>query len=248
MSSVLADPVGTVIVTRITAYLLLFVASISLSYYTLQNANRRTLNSQMWDYVILAGIVGALYAITATAETIAASEVVAANAAFIGGIRRLCQLFFIIFLALAMRELYYESPDHTDELIKQLPIENIRYIEAAFLIIVFLQFLVIVLVGLVDIARVVQLAASLAFMLYGISFALKIRNATMASRTVLGTMLSYIIAILLSAGAASAVEVGVVVGLQPAIVEGIAIVLTVMSITFILVLTTRLKQNIADIS
>ena len=248
MSSVLADPVGTVIVTRLTAFLLLFVASVSLSYYTLQNANRRTLNSEMWDYVILAGVAGALYAITASAETVAASETLAANAAFIGGIRRLCQLFFIIFLALAMRELYYESPDHTDELIEQLPIENIRYIEAAFLAVVFLQFLVIVLVGLVDIARVVQLAASVAFMLYGISFAIKIRTAAMASRTVLGTMLSYIIAILLSAGAASAAEVGVVVGLQPAIVEGIAIVLTVMSITFILVLTTRLKQNISDIS
>jgi len=248
MSSVLADPFGTVIVTRLTAFLLLFVASVSLSYYTLQNANRRTINSEMWDYVILAGIVGALYALTASAETIAASDALAANAEFIGGIRRLCQLFFIIFLALAMRELYYESPEHTDELIEQLPIENIRYIEAAFLIVVFLQFLVIVLIGLVDIARVVQLAASIAFMLYGISFAIKIRNAMMASRTVLGTMLSYIIAILLSAGAASAVEVGVVVGVQPALVEGIAIVLTVMSITFILVLTTRLKQNIADIS
>ncbi len=248
MSSVLADPLGTVIVTRLTTFLLLFVASISLSYYTLQNASRRTINSEMWDYVILAGIVGALYALTASAETIAASEALGANEAFIGGIRRLCQLFFIIFLALAMRELYYESPEHTDELIEQLPIENIRYIEAAFLIIVFLQFFVIILIGLDSIARIIQLAASIAFMLYGISFAIKIRTASMASRTVLGTMLSYIIAILLSAGGASAVEVGVVVGLQVAVVEGIAIVLTVMSITFILVLTTRLKQNIADIS
>ena len=248
MSSVLADPVGTVIVTRLTMFLLLFVASLSLSYYTYQNATRRTLNSQMWDYVILAGIVGALYALTASAETIAASEAFEANAAFVGGIRRLCQLFFIIFLALAMRELYYESPEHTDELIEQLPIENIRYIEAAFLTIVFVQLFVIILVGLDSIARIVQLAASLAFMLYGISFAIKIRNATMASRTVLGTMLSYIIAILLSAGSASAAEVGVVVGVQAALVEGTATVLTVMSITFILVLTTRLKQNISDIS
>lgn len=248
MSSVLADPTGTVIVTRITAYLLLFVASVSLSYYTLQNANRRTLNSEMWDYVMLAGIVGALYAISASAETIAASEAFAANAALIGGFRRLCQLFFIIFLALAMRELYYESPQHTDELVEWLPIENIRYIEAAFLTVIFLQFTVIVLVGLVDIARVLQLAASVAFMLYGISFAGKIKRASMASRTVLGTMLGYIIAILLSAGGASAVEVGIVVGIQPALVEGIGIVLTIMSITFILVLTTRLKQNIADIS
>ncbi len=246
--TVLDDPVGTVIVTRITAYLLLFVASISLSYYTLQNANQRTINSEMWDYVILAGVVGALYAITATAETIAVSGTLPADAAFIGGLRRLCQLFFIIFLALAMRELYYESPQRTDELLEQLPIENIRYIEAAFLIVVFLQFLVIVLIGLINIARVVQLAASIAFMAYGISYAAKLKHATMASRTVLGTMLSYIIAILLSAGAASAIEVGLVVGLEPGVVDGISIVLTIMSITFILVLTTRLKQNVADMS
>jgi len=147
-----------------------------------------------------------------------------------------------------MRELYYESPQHTDELIAQLPIENIRYIEAAFLTVIFLQFFVIVAIGFVDIALIVQLAGSIAFMLYGISFAGKIKRAAMASRTVLGTMLSYIIAILLSAGAASAAEVGIVVGIQPAVVEGIAIVLTVMSITFMLVLTTRLKQNIVDIS
>ncbi len=248
MSSVLADPAGTIIVTRITTYLLLFVAAVSLSYYTIQNSRRRTINSEMWDYVVLAGVAGGLYAISASAETIAASQAFAADPALLGGIRRICQLFFIIFLALSMRELYYESPQRTDELIAQLPIENIRYIEAAFLIVVFLQFLVIVLAGLTDIARVVQLAASIAFMLYGISFAAKIKRITMASRTVLGTMLSYIIAILLSAGSASAVEVGIVVGVQPAIVEGIAIVLTVMSITFILVLTTRLKQNIADIS
>lgn len=248
MSSVLADPTGTVIVARITTYLLLFVTSISLSYYTLQNATQRTLDSEMWDYVILAGVAGSLYAITASAETVAASEAFAANATFIGGLRRICQLFVIIFLALAMRELYYESPQHTDELIAQLPIENIRYIEAAFLTVIFLQFFVIVAIGFVDIALIVQLAGSIAFMLYGISFAGKIKRAAMASRTVLGTMLSYIIAILLSAGAASAAEVGIVVGIQPAVVEGIAIVLTVMSITFMLVLTTRLKQNIVDIS
>jgi len=133
MSSVLADPTGTVIVTRITTYLLLFVTSISLSYYTLQNATQRTLDSEMWDYVILAGVAGSLYAITASAETVAASEAFAANAAFIGGLRRICQLFVIIFLALAMRELYYESPQHTDELIAQLPIENIRYISCSLL-------------------------------------------------------------------------------------------------------------------
>lgn len=248
MSSILADPTGTVVVTRITAYLLLFVASISLSYYTLQNATQRTLNSEMWDYVILAGIVGALYAVTATAETIAASGTLPADAAFIGGLRRLCQLFFIIFLALAMRELYYESPQRTDELVDQLPIENIRYIEAAFLVVVFLQFLLIILIGLETITRVIQLAASIAFMFYGIAFAAKLKNATMASRTVLGTMLSYIIAILLSAGAASAIEIVVIVGVQPAVVDGISIVLTIMSITFILVLTTRLKQNVTNLS
>ena len=61
-------------------------------------------------------------------------------------------------------------------------------------------------------------------------------------------MLTYIIAVLLSAGGASAVEVGVVIGIQPAVVNSIGLVLTIMSITFLLVLTTRLKQNVADVS
>lgn len=246
--TVLADPEGTVIVTRIVTYLLLFVTSVSLTYYTRQNARRRTIQSEMWQYVMLTGIVGGVYAFTATAETIAAVEALTANTALVSAIRRVCQLFFIIFLALAMRELYYESPQQSDGLASRLPIESIRYIEAGFLTIVFIEFIAIILIGLVDIARIVQLAAAVAFTVYGVSFAAGIKGAAMTQRTVLDTMLTYIIAVLLSAGGASAVEVGVVIGVQPAIVESVGIVLTIMSITFLLVLTTRLKQNVADVS
>jgi len=246
--TVLTDPEGTVIVTRIITYCLLFVASISLTYYTRQNARRQTIKSEMWQYVILTGIVGTIYAFTATAETVAAAEILTANTELVSAIRRVCQLFFIIFLALAMRELYYESPQKSDGLASQLPIESIRYIEAGFLIVVFIEFMVIILLGLVDIARIVQLAAAIAFTVYGVSFATGIKGAAMTQRTVLDTMLTYIIAVLLSAGGASAAEVGVVIGIQPAIVESVGIVLTIMSITFLLVLTTRLKQNVADVS
>lgn len=248
--TLLEDPEGTVIVTRLTAYLLLLVASISLTYYTIQNSSRRTIQSEMWEYVILAGIVGALYAVTGTAEVIAAADIVDASSGFVGSIRRLCQLFFIIFLALAMRELYFESPQQTGDRGVDLPIsiESIRWIEAGFLFIAFIQFMIIILLGLVNVTLFLQLAASIGFTLYGVSFAARIKGAAMSSRTVLDTMLTYIIAILLSAGAASAVEVGVLVGVQPALVESLGIVLTIMSITFLLVLTTRLKQNVADIS
>jgi hypothetical protein len=248
--TLLDNPEGTVIVTRLTAYLLLFVASISLTYYTMQNSRRRTIQSEMWEYVILAGIVGALYAVTGTAEVVAAADIVPANSGFVGSIRRLCQLFFIIFLALAMRELYFESPQQTEDRGISMPIsiESIRWIEAGFLCIAFLQFMVIIFLGLVNVTLIVQLAASIGFTLYGVSFAARIKGAAMSSRTVLDTMLTYIIAILLSAGAASAVEVGVLVGIQSALVESVSVVLTVMSITFLLVLTTRLKQNVADVS
>ena len=248
--TLLEDPAGTVVVTRLTAYLLLFVASGSLTYYTLQNSRRRTIRSEMWGYVILAGIAGALYAVSGTAEVIAAAEVLAADLGFIGSIRRLCQLFFIIFLALAMRELYFESPQQTGDRGVDLPIsiESIRWIEAGFLFIAFLQFMVIIFLGLANVTLVVQLAASIGFTVYGVSFATRIKGAAMSSRTVLDTMLTYIIAILLSAGGASVVEVGVLVGVQPALVESLSVVLTIMSITFLLVLTTRLKQNVADIS
>ena len=249
--TLLEDPAGTVVVTRLTAYLLLFVASVSLTYYTLQNSRRRTIRSEMWGYVILAGIAGALYAVTGTAEVIAAAEVVGdVDIGFVGSIRRLCQLFFIIFLALAMRELYFESPQETGDRGVDLPIsiESIRWVEAGFLFIAFLQFMVIIFLGLVDVTLIVQLAASIGFTVYGVSFASRIKGAAMSSRTVLDTMLTYIIAILLSAGGASAIEVGVLVGIQSALVESLSVVLTIMSITFLLVLTTRLKQNVADVS
>ena len=248
--TLLEDPAGTVVVTRLTAYLLLFVASVSLTYYTIQNSRQRTIRSEMWGYVILAGIAGALYGVTGIAEVIAAAEVVAADIGFVGSIRRLCQLFFIIFLALAMRELYFESPQATGDRGVDLPIsiESIRWIEAGFLFIAFLQFMVIILLDLVNVTIIVQLAASIGFTAYGVSFASRIKGAAMSSRTVLDTMLTYIIAILLSAGGASAVEVGVLVGIQSALVESLSVVLTIMSITFLLVLTTRLKQNVADVS
>jgi len=248
--TLLDNPAGTVVVTRLTAYLLLFVASISLTYYTMQNSRRRTIRSEMWGYVILAGIAGALYAVTGTAEVIAAAEVVAADIGFVGSIRRLCQLFFIIFLALAMRELYFESPQETGDRGIDLPIsiESIRWIEAGFLFIAFLQFMIIILLDLINVTLIVQLGASIGFTAYGVSFASRIKGAAMSSRTVLDTMLTYIIAILLSAGGASAVEVGVLADIQPALVESISIVLTIMSITFLLVLTTRLKQNVAAVS
>jgi len=248
--TLLDNPAGTVVVTRLTAYLLLFVASIGLTYYTMQNSRRRTIRSEMWGYVILAGIAGALYAVTGIAEVVAAAEVVVADIGFVGSIRRLCQLFFIIFLALAMRELYFESPQATGDRGVDLPIsiESIRWIEAGFLFIAFLQFMVIILLDLINVTLIVQLAASIGFTLYGVSFASRIKGAAMSSRTVLDTMLTYIIAILLSAGGASAVEVGVLVGIQSALVESLSVVLTIMSITFLLVLTTRLKQNVADVS
>ena len=246
--TLLEDPAGTVIVTRLTAYLLLFVASVSLAYYTVQNSRRRTINSEMWGYVILAGIAGGLYAITGTGEVLAAADIGGADIGFLGAIRRLCQLFFIVFLALAMRELYFESPQSTGDRGVDLPvsIESMRWIEAGFLFLAFLQFMAIILLGLIDVTLVVQLAASIGFTIYGVSFATRIRGAAMSSRTVLDTMLTYIIAILLSAGGASAVEVGVLIGIQSALVESIGIVLTIMSVTFLLVLTTRLKQNVAD--
>jgi hypothetical protein len=248
MNPVLLDPTGTVLVTHLITYLVLFAATSTITYYTVLNARNRTIQSEMWQYVMFAGVVGALYAVTATAEVIAVAEILIGNSALLGAVRRVCQLFFIIFLALAMRELYYESPQQSTGLASRLPIESIRFIEAGFLFVVFTEFMIVILIGLVDIARIVQLGASIAFTVYGVSFAIGIKEAAMARRTVLDTMLTYIIAVMLCAGAASAVEVGVVVGLQPAIVEGTAIVLTIMSTTFLIVLTARLKQNVADVS
>ncbi len=244
MTELFVDPTGVDALTRFVAHVLLVAACTGVSIYTVLNIRARTVQSSMWRYLFLSGVVGVGYGLLAIVETVAAGGAIASNPVTVGAFRRVSQLFFIVFLALAMRELYYESPHESDELLASLSPRTIRLLEAGFLTVIMIEFVVVILLGFVTVARVVQLAASVAFTAYGVSFALPIKSAAMTSRTVLDTMVTYVIAVMITAGAASAIEIGYVVGIPPAAVESTAVVLTVMTGTFLVALTIRLKQNV----
>lgn len=239
--TIVAQTAGAETLTWFVAHVLLAVACLGTAVYSRANERYSQYDPLMWRYLALSALVGAVYATIAIVEPIVASFAI--GEITIGAVRRLTQMFFIIFLALAMRELYFQTPNQSsdDDL---LSIDTVRRIETIFLLVIFGQFLVVIFFGLVGVARVIHLFASVVFTIYGVTFALGIRSNRMASGTVLDSMVTYVIAVLLTLGIASAIVVVGASGVVAAAAESAVNVLTVMGASFLLVLIIRLKQNV----
>lgn len=229
--------------TWFVAHALLIFACLGAALYARANERYSRYDPLLWRYIALSCFVGAAYAAVAIVETAGVAVVVGIAAEPVGAVRRLAQLFFIMFLALAMRELYYQTPHRSgDETTISLAV--IRRIETVFLVVIFVQFLVVILFGLIVVSQIVHLFGSLAFTVYGVSFAQGIRWGAMTRGTVLEWVATYVSAVLLTLGVASAVVVVDVFGVALPVVESTVNVLTVMGASFLIVLVIRLKQNV----
>lgn len=238
------DPGDAEALLRFVAHALLFAACAAAAAYSLANARLETIESAMWRYVVLATLSGCAYAAAAVGEVAAVAAALEADPATVRAVRHVCQLFFVVLLALSMRELYYESPRRgTGEGV--LSRSTLGRLEAAFAVVALGEFAAAIALGIVDAVGYVQLAGSVAFTLYGVSFALRVRADAATTGTVLDTVLTYTIAVLLCSGTAAAAEAGYLLSVPPATVETVASVLTVMSASFLIALTIRLKRNVS---
>lgn len=236
--------VGSGVLTRFLALVVLFVACGITTFYAALNDRRGTLSIEIWRYVVLAMGAGMGYALLGGYELLGPSAV---SGDTIAGLRRLFQLFFVILLSLSMRELYYRLP-YRDADSTVLSHGRARLLEAAFMGLVFVEFAVIISIGLTVAVQAVQSVASVAFAAYGISFAAGTRAEAMASGTVIDSLLVRFIAVLTCLGAAGALEGGALLGLPPTLVAGAATVFVVMAATFLLTLAIRLKANVETMS
>lgn len=233
------DPEG---LTRFVAYVLLFVASFGASYYAAANARHSSFSVRLWQYVSLAAAIGSLFAAVAVAETIGIVPLLGFAGTIATGVRQLLQLFFVLFLAIAIRELYSEAP-HRTRRGTVLSVRNLRRLERGFVAVVVVHFVLVVVPGFETIGALVYVLGGVAFTVYGLSFAYGVRSETMASGTVLDTMLTYTVAVLLTIGATGVIEGGAIVGVPAVTVQSAVNVLTVMGATFLIALVVRLKRN-----
>lgn len=243
LSVAIGEPEG---LTRFVAYTLLFVASFGVSYYAAANARHSPFSVLLWRYVSLATAVGSLFAAVAVAETIGFVGLLGFGEPIATAFRQLFQLFFIVFLALSMRELYFQIP-HRERKDTALSIEACRRIETVFIAVIFVEFVIIVLIGFSTVASLVHVLGGFAFTIYGLSFAYSVRTETMTSGTVIDSVLTYTIAVLLTVGATSVVEGAAILGAPAITVQSAINVLTVMAGTFLIALVIRLKRNLNSI-
>lgn len=228
------------VLTRFLAFAVLFVACAFTIVYAGLNDRAGTLSVEIWRYVVVAMGVGMAYALLGSYELL--GSVVPSETA-ITAIRQVFQLFFIILLSLSMRELYYRLP-YRD--VGSTPISHgrARLLEAIFMGIVFVEFAVVIAIGLTAAVQAVQAVASVAFAAYGISFAAGIRADSMASGTVIDSLLVRFIAVLTCLGAAGLLEGGTLLGLPAELAAAAVTIFIVMSATFLVALAIRLKANV----
>ncbi len=232
------------VLTRFLALVVLFVACAITTVYAALNDRHGTLSIEIWRYVVVAMGAGMAYAVVGGYELLGLGAVPGAT---LTGLRQIFQLFFIVLLSLSMRELYYGIP-YRDPDSAFVSHGRARLLEAAFMGIVFVEFVVVLSFGLTVAVQVVQSVASVAFAAYGISFASGTRAQAMASGTVIDSLLARFIAVLVCLGAAGALEGAALLGLPPTLVASAATVFIIMSAAFVLTLALRLKANVETAS
>jgi hypothetical protein len=232
--------VGSGVLARFLALVVLLVACAITILYAGLNDRAETLSVEIWRYVVVAMGAGMAYALVGGYELLGTTAV---SETAITATRQVFQLFFIILLSLSMRELYYRLP-YRDAGSTPISHGRARLLEAVFMAVVLVEFAVVIAIGRTAAVQAVQAVASVAFAGYGISFAAGVRAEAMASGTVIDSLLARFIAVLTCFGAAGLLEGGTLLGLPPALAAGAVTVFIVMSATFLVALAIRLKSNV----
>ena len=242
----MADPAvaGSGVLARFLAFVVLFVACGVATVYAALNDRAGTLSVGIWRYVVVAMGTGMAYAVAGGDELLGVASVAATT---VTGIRQVLQLFFIVLISLSMRELYYRLPYH-DSGSTAITHGQARLLEAAFMGIAFVEFAVVIAIGLTAAVQAVQAVASVAFAAYGVSFAAGTRAEAMAGGTVVDGLLVRFISVLTCLGAAGVLEGTTLLGVPPALAAGATTVFIAMSATFLLALGVRLKANVDAVS
>ncbi|UPV76478.1 hypothetical protein M0R89_20160 (plasmid) [Halorussus limi] len=220
---------------------LVTAAAVFFGYYAVLNLRLNRLASQapFWRYLALVGATAGLYGVLGVAETLVRSR---ALTAFGHG----ALLFCIVFLAFSMREVYYESALAPSPADQRFSLATLRRVEAGFVVVILVEWVAVLLIDQSLVAQFVKGVGSVAFAAYGAVFAEKLE--AMARGTALDTLRRHLIPVLVSLGVLGFADLGVVVGLDPVVVQAVESVFVVLVAGFLVTATIRLQQNVEGLS
>ncbi|WP_423746356.1 hypothetical protein V5735_17310 (plasmid) [Haladaptatus sp. SPP-AMP-3] len=210
-------------------------------FYAFRNLQLNRLESQrpFWRYLVAIGVAGVLYGALGMVGVLSPGRWLLAlgHAAF---------LFCTVFLAFAMRELYYNSTlaPPSDE--RRISLSQLRRIEVGFVGIILLELVVVLLLGHGSVVSLVKGLGSLSFAVYGLVFAERLES--LARGTSIDTLRRHLLPVLVCSGLLGLADLGVVVGVESLLVSSVESVFVVMIGAFLLTATIRLQQNVRGLS
>lgn len=237
----LATASSSEVVTAFIAYVLVSVSAGFFGFYALRNLQLNRLESQgpFWRYLTFAGIVGLGYGVFGIAELLTRSVWALA-------FRDAAMLFFAVFLAFAMREIYYNSALAPPPEERTVPLGTVRRLEVGFMAVIGVEWLAVFVIGQGELITTVKALGGLAFAAYGLTFGERLE--AVARGTSLDTLRRHLVPVLICVGCIGLMDLVVLQGIAAVVAASTKNVFLVMIAAFTITATIRLQQNVEGLA
>lgn len=228
-------------ITAFIGYFLVSGSAAFFGYYALRNLQLNRLESQVpfWRYLTLAGATGVVYGGFGIAELLAGTLWAVA-------FRDAAVLFFAVFVAFAMREIYYNSALAPAAEERSIPLGTVRRLEMGFMAVIGIEWLAVLVIGSGELITGVKALGGLAFAAYGLAFGERLE--AVARGTSLDTLRRHLIPVLICVGCIGLVDVVALIGVAETVATATRNVFLVMIAAFTVTATIRLQQNVEGLS
>jgi hypothetical protein len=220
---------------------LLAVSAAVFAFYAVRNLQLNRVESQrpFWRYLVLLGSTSAAYGALGVAG-------VTSPGRWVTALGHATLLFSTVFLAFAMRELYYNSTLAPPPEERRVSMARLRQVETAFVGVIVLELLVVLLFDQLLVVALVKALGSFAFAFYGVVFAERLE--AMARGTAIDTLRRHLLPVLVCVGLLGVVDIAALFGADVLVVQSVESVFVVMVGAFLLTATIRLQQNVHGLS
>ncbi|MDX1745416.1 MAG: hypothetical protein R3324_05715 [Halobacteriales archaeon] len=223
-------------VTAFVGYVLVALASVTLTVYAVRNRRRGRLEGYdtFLRYLLLAGLAGVVFGVTGAVNV--ANQFWPILALRVGA-----HLSLIMFLAFALRDAATRSPNGpagTDDAVPK----RIRRIELVFVAVILVETAAVAVLGRIPIVQIIVGVGSLIFAVYGVWFGEQVES--LMRGTTLDTLARHLIPVLIAAGFYGLADLADVLGVDPVLARSAANVFVILLAAFLASSVIRLQQNI----
>jgi hypothetical protein len=230
----------TLATVEFMGYTVVFATSLPFTYYALQNyaLDRMEGLEELWGYLTYVGFSLAVFGALGLGLS-------AGGGVFVRAFTDVSLLFAIVFVALAMRECFYDSALAPPPEERKRSLESLRLLEFAFVIVIAVEWVIVVALGETTVTAVVRGVAASAFAAYGIAFSERLE--ALAHGTAVDTLRRHLLLVLVTATGFAVADLLAILNPGP-IGSSLSYVFLLLLGGLLVPPTIRLQQSIAGLT